>query len=120
MKSDWQNLQAKDIFLTGNVAGLEVGDHVLVLTAVPIEGLEITVEEEVVLTIVDPEDGPSEDPDDKPVNSTEKVESTKENEESTKAPAEGNTESESSKETSSEDKEQETTEARNSRWFGGR
>lgn len=120
LKSDWQNLQAKDIFLTGNVAGLEVGDHVLVLTAVPIEGLEITVEEEVVLTIVDPEDEPSEDPDDKPVNSTEKVESTKENEESTKAPTEGNTESESSKETSSEDKEQETTEARNSRWFGGR
>jgi len=111
LKSDWQNLQAKDIFLVGNVTDMEVGDHVLTLTPVPIDGLEITVDKEVILTIVEPEEET-----DAPEDSTEK-ESSEDREDSTKAPSQASTES---TETTSGDEEQETTAAQSGRRFWGR
>ena len=112
LKSDWKSLKAEDIFLVGNVTGMDIGDHVLMLAAVPIDGLEIIVDQEVVMTIVDPEDE-TETPED---DTEDKKETSENKEDSTKAPSEGSTES---KETASAEAEQETTGARSSRWFGG-
>ncbi|MBQ8814160.1 MAG: hypothetical protein IJZ85_06685 [Lachnospiraceae bacterium] len=55
LESDWEKLTGEDIYLIANVSGMGVGDHILTLSAVPIEGLEITVPGEVNLSVVDHE-----------------------------------------------------------------
>lgn len=62
LKSDWENLTADDIYLVADVNGKGVGDYIVTLTPVEIEGLEITVQGEANLTVKQPpEEDESED-----------------------------------------------------------
>ena len=55
LQSDWENLTADDIHLVADVTGKNVGDYIVSLTPEAIEGLEITVQSEVNLTVQEPE-----------------------------------------------------------------
>lgn len=54
LKSDWENLTADDIYLVADVNEKGTGEYTMTLTPMEIEGLEITVLNEVTLTIKQP------------------------------------------------------------------